>query len=76
MALIVQKYGGTSVGSVERIQAVAEKVVLRGVVRRLGLHAICKVLPGNIQKVAVLNCYLNSDFTGYQGLMNSSGPTR
>ena len=26
MALIVQKYGGTSVGSVERIQAVAEKV--------------------------------------------------
>lgn len=27
MALLVQKYGGTSVGSVERIQAVAEKVV-------------------------------------------------
>ena len=27
MALIVQKYGGTSVGSVERIQAVAEKVM-------------------------------------------------
>ncbi len=27
MALIVQKYGGTSVGSVERIQAVAERVV-------------------------------------------------
>ena len=26
MALIVQKYGGTSVGSVERIKAVAEKV--------------------------------------------------
>ena len=26
MALIIQKYGGTSVGSVERIQAVAEKV--------------------------------------------------
>jgi aspartate kinase len=26
MALLVQKYGGTSVGSVERIQAVAEKV--------------------------------------------------
>lgn len=26
MALIVQKYGGTSVGSIERIQAVAEKV--------------------------------------------------
>ncbi len=26
MALIVQKYGGTSVGTVERIQAVAEKV--------------------------------------------------
>lgn len=27
MALIVQKYGGTSVGSVERIEAVAHKVV-------------------------------------------------
>ena len=27
MALIVQKYGGTSVGSVERIRAVAERVV-------------------------------------------------
>ena len=26
MALIVQKYGGTSVGSVERIQAVAKKI--------------------------------------------------
>ena len=26
MALIVQKYGGTSVGTTERIQAVAEKV--------------------------------------------------
>ncbi len=27
MALIVQKYGGTSVGSLERIQAVAEKII-------------------------------------------------
>ena len=27
MALIVQKYGGTSVGSAERIRAVAERVV-------------------------------------------------
>ncbi|WP_317134427.1 hypothetical protein [Leptolyngbya sp. 7M] len=27
MALIVQKYGGTSVGSVERIQAVAQRVI-------------------------------------------------
>ena len=26
MALIVQKYGGTSVGSVERIQSVAQRV--------------------------------------------------
>ena len=26
MALIVQKYGGTSVGTVERIEAVADKV--------------------------------------------------
>jgi len=33
MSLIVQKYGGTSVGSVERIQAVAEKVARR---HRLG----------------------------------------
>jgi len=27
MALIVQKYGGTSVGSVERIKVVAERVI-------------------------------------------------
>jgi len=27
MALIVQKYGGTSVGSVERIQAVADRII-------------------------------------------------
>ena len=27
MALIVQKYGGTSVGSIERIQAIADRVV-------------------------------------------------
>ena len=27
MSLIVQKYGGTSVGSVERIEAVADKVL-------------------------------------------------
>jgi len=27
MALIVQKYGGTSVGSVDRIQAVADRVI-------------------------------------------------
>ncbi|MDH3537697.1 MAG: aspartate kinase, partial [Gammaproteobacteria bacterium] len=27
MALLVQKFGGTSVGSIERIEAVAEKVI-------------------------------------------------
>ncbi|MFW5426047.1 MAG: hypothetical protein ACKE8R_02235, partial [Methylophagaceae bacterium] len=27
MALIVQKYGGTSVGTVERIQEVAKKII-------------------------------------------------
>ena len=27
MALVVQKYGGTSVGSVERIQAVAQRIL-------------------------------------------------
>ncbi len=27
MALIVQKYGGTSVGSIERIESVAENVI-------------------------------------------------
>ena len=27
MALIVQKYGGTSVGSVERIERVADRVI-------------------------------------------------
>ena len=29
MALVVQKYGGTSVGSIEKIRAVAERVVKR-----------------------------------------------
>ena len=28
MALLVQKFGGTSVGSVERIQAVAQRICL------------------------------------------------
>ena len=28
MSLIVQKYGGTSVGSVERIEAVADRIEL------------------------------------------------
>ncbi|VAW57722.1 Aspartokinase, partial [hydrothermal vent metagenome] len=27
MALIVQKYGGTSVGTIERIQAVARRII-------------------------------------------------
>ncbi len=27
MALLVQKFGGTSVGSIERIEAVAERVI-------------------------------------------------
>ncbi len=40
MALIVQKYGGTSVGTVERIKAVAEKVAAA---RRLG-HDLVVVL--------------------------------
>jgi len=30
MALIVQKYGGTSVGSVERINAVVDKILAQG----------------------------------------------
>ena len=30
MALVVQKYGGTSVGSVERIKCVARRVARRG----------------------------------------------
>ena len=29
MAIIVQKYGGTSVGSIERIQAVADRVITK-----------------------------------------------
>jgi aspartate kinase len=40
MSLIVQKYGGTSVGSVERIQAVADRV---GVTQRAGHQVVVVV---------------------------------
>ena len=42
MALLVQKYGGTSVGSVERIQAVAKRVARA----RLDGHDLVVVVTG------------------------------
>ena len=44
MALIVQKYGGTSVGNLERIENVAEKVIgWRG----RGHQVVVVVMPNN-----------------------------
>ena len=41
MALIVQKYGGTSVGSAERIQAVAQRIC-KTVKARQGKYCGCR----------------------------------
>ncbi len=54
MALIVQKYGGTSVGSVERIKAVAEKV---RAVRRQGndLVVVVSAMAGETNRLIDLS---------------------
>jgi len=53
MALIVQKYGGTSVGSIERIRAVAEKVIKT---RALGheLVIVVSAIAGETDRLAQL----------------------
>ena len=52
MALIVQKYGGTSVGSIERIQAVAQRVkqtVQAGSSVVVVVSAMCKTTDGLVK---------------------------
>ncbi len=53
MALIVQKYGGTSVGSVERIQQVADKIIAR---RRQGddLVVVVSAMSGETNRLVTL----------------------
>ena len=63
MALIVQKYGGTSVGTVERIQNVARRVVEsveagRARVRSLAQIVACDIHP--LQNLRVLK-YLSEE---------------
>ena len=57
------------------IQLMTKQVVLRCVVRCPGIHEICKVLRGNIEKAEVLNRDLKPDSTANQERMDSSGPT-
>ena len=55
MALIVQKYGGTSVGTLERIRAVAERAIALGVVSfdsSAGGLGGCPYAPGSPGNVA------------------------
>ncbi|MHB8623705.1 MAG: aspartate kinase [Sulfuricaulis sp.] len=60
MALIVQKYGGTSVGSPERINAVAEKVARR---RRSGddLIVVVSAMSGETDRLLNLARSINTD---------------
>ncbi len=53
MALVVQKYGGTSVGSVERIKAVAERV-LRAWKAGHGLVVVVSAMAGETNRLLAL----------------------
>jgi aspartate kinase len=53
MALIVQKYGGTSVGSVERIQAVADRVV-RYIERGHQVVVVVSAMSGETNRLVAL----------------------
>lgn len=61
MALIVQKYGGTSVGTVERIGAVADKVVAT---RKLGHDVVVVVsaMSGETNRLIDLAKAINPDY--------------
>jgi len=65
MALIVQKYGGTSVGSVERIKAVAEKVKLA---REAGDDLVVAVsaMSGETNKLLALAKQISPDHDSEQ----------
>lgn len=60
MALIVQKYGGTSVGTVERIEAVAKKVAAK---RAAGddLVVVVSAMSGETNRLADLANSINED---------------
>ena len=60
MALIVQKYGGTSVGSVERINAVADKIVA---MRRTGhdMVVVLSAMSGETNRLLDLAKSVNPD---------------
>ena len=60
MALIVQKYGGTSVGSPERINAVAEKVAR---MRKNGddLVVVVSAMSGETDRLLKLAKSINAD---------------
>ena len=53
MALIVEKYGGTSVGSVARIQAVARQVA-KGVAQRQQMLVVVSAMSGETNKLLEL----------------------
>ena len=63
MALIVQKYGGTSVGSVERIQAVAEKIEAR---RAAGddVVVVVSAMSGETNRLVELAHAIDDDAAG------------
>lgn len=60
MSLIVQKYGGTSVGSVARIQAVAEKV-FASVHERHQVVVVVSAMSGETNKLLGLAAEISSD---------------
>ncbi len=63
MALIVQKYGGTSVGTVERIEAVAEKIIGY---KKQGHNMVIVVsaMSGETNRLVKLYKAINPDVTG------------
>ncbi|VAX18219.1 Aspartokinase, partial [hydrothermal vent metagenome] len=60
MALIVQKYGGTSVGSVERIQNVAKRVA-RARKKGDGLIVVVSAMSGETDRLIDYANELSSD---------------
>ena len=63
MALIVQKYGGTSVGTVERIQAVSEKLK-KAVAQGDSLVVVVSAMSGETNRLVGLANALHGDPSG------------
>ena len=64
MALLVQKFGGTSVGSVERIQAVAERI------------GRCRDAGDSVVAVVSAMGHTTDELTGLAAAINASPPQR